>query len=214
MDETLKKKPSKRRYILAAVIVILLITPVFIFILLAQEPKPDPASEAVIKGWVAGKLKKDPNELIDKDYESFDTFLLFVIELSDIKLLEKFTNLQKLGLADIRLPKKEIPEWMKILSRLGVYDLNKRFSIDLSPLENLNQLKLLTIQSTPISSLNPLKELTNLEALFLVDLRISDLKPLMKLKNLRELTIKNCENITDEQIEDLQKALPELEINR
>jgi len=53
-DETLqtqtdKKKSSRLKYIIAAGIILLLITPVFIFILLSQNPKPDPASEKIIR---------------------------------------------------------------------------------------------------------------------------------------------------------------------
>ncbi len=209
-----KKKQFRQKYLILSFALLLFIFAISVFILLNQEQKPDPASESTIKKWAASKLHKEPNELIDEDYKSFDTFLLFGIELSDIKLIEKFTNLQKLGLADIRFPKKEIPKWMNILAKFGIFDLKKKFTIDLRPLKNLHQLKLLTIQSTLVSNLEQLKSLTNLEILNLVDIRISSLRPLMGLKNLRELSIRNCENIADQEIEDLQKALPNLRIER
>ena len=202
------------KYKFTVVALLLSIFTSLVFIFLMQEPKPDPASEKIIRNWAAAKFDKDPNELTDEDYESFTSFLLFVIELSDIRLLEKFTNLQQLGLADIRFPKKEIPKWMEILSKLGIYDLNKRFTIDLSPLEKLHNLKQLTIQNTPISNLKPIKGLNNLEVIYLVNISISNLEPLKGIKNLKELHIQDCENVTDKQIADLQKALPNLEIKR
>ena len=56
--------------------------------------------------------------------------------------------------------------------------------------------------------------MTNLEILDLQVTLISDLEPLKKLTNLKTLYIKDCPNIIDEQVEDLQKALPNLQIDR
>ena len=44
--------------------------------------------------------------------------------------------------------------------------------------------------------------------------QISDLECLRGLKNLKNLINENCPNITDEQVKELQKALPNLNITR
>ena len=46
------------------------------------------------------------------------------------------------------------------------------------------------------------------------DTQVIDLEPIRNLINLKQLFLRNCKNITDEQVEDLQKALPNLEIKR
>ena len=43
---------------------------------------------------------------------------------------------------------------------------------------------------------------------------VSDLEPIKKLPYLQTLTLYNSKNITNEQVEDLQKALPNLKIER
>ena len=48
------------------------------------------------------KDTKDPNELTDEDFAKITKFLLKEKELSDIKLLDKFTNVQKLYLINIK----------------------------------------------------------------------------------------------------------------
>jgi len=280
-----------RRYIFAAFIIPLLIIAALVFILYTQE-QPDPDSVRTIRQTAAAQLTKDPNNpidpngLTDEDFakiiefnimEKIAAFLepddeLFVyryIKLSDIKLLEKFVNLQELKL-NILYPETAVPEWMKYLAKLGVFDINKRKLIDLRPLKKLTNLQKLDLSNTgipyqfsvgkfskivtktgnppiaysfiisqsdspiqditPLSGLINLKELnlnwtrvTNLEPienlkklqkLSLTGTKVSDLEPIKSLINLQELKIEYCENINDEQIEDLQKALPNLKIDR
>ena len=69
------------------------------------------------------------------------------------------------------------------------------------------------ISYAQLSNLEPLSKLTNLQVINLHDCQISDLEPIKKLLNLETLDLRDC-NIVDEQVEDLQKALPELEIVR
>ena len=112
-------------------------------------------------------------------------------KLSDIMLLRKFTNLQTLDFGIIMYPQNKIPKWMSILSKFGNFDPNKRLYIDLEPLEKLYSLEEIHLRG-PIKNLEPLKN----------------------LKELKSLLIADCKNITDEQIEDIQKALPDLEAER
>ncbi len=52
---------------------------------------------------------------------------------------------------------------MKIPAKLGIYDLPKRFSIDLSPLEKRSNLQTLDLTRIQISDLESIKELINLK---------------------------------------------------
>ncbi|MBN2590403.1 MAG: hypothetical protein JXA96_11120, partial [Sedimentisphaerales bacterium] len=127
---------------------------------------------------------------------------------------EKFVNLQELGFVGVRSSQENIPKWMKFLARYGIIDLTDRFYIDLKPIENLTNLKKINFTSSNINNIEPLAKLSKLENLSLMLTQVCDLEPLKKLKNLKELNISRCPNITDEQIDDLQKALPNLEIRR
>jgi Leucine-rich repeat (LRR) protein len=202
------KKPSRKRYVFAAVLAVLLIS-ALVYVGFNQEPKPDPASERIIRKVVAAQLNKDPNDLTNEDFAKITAFningtsinnqeqFMYIppwvrTELTDIRLLKKFTNLELLDLISVKYPEKNIPKWMKYLAKHGVFDLEKEFAIDLSPIKNLSALKKLRLYNAQINDITPLNNLTNLE----------------------ELYITNCQNITDEQVGDLQKALPNLRIIR
>ncbi len=297
------KKLLNRKHTLAAVFLLFMITAALVFIYFTQESKPDPASEAIIRKvtaeqllkesigtknpilkWVAQQTKfdmKDPNELTDPDFAQITELIISEKKLNDIKLLEKFTNLQELSLNSISFPEEHIGLCMTFLTKLGIIDLKKRFRIDLSPLENLSNLHQLFIIKTPIKDIKPLSGLVNLQELHIIGItqvsdleslrllnelqilemqytQVSDLEPLKKLinisfidlsgtaisnlepikglinlmdlnisktmisnlepiknlKNLQRLYLRDCLNITDQQVEDLQKALPNLKIYR
>lgn len=69
------------------------------------------------------------------------------------------------------------------------------------------------LSGTEVSDLSPLASLKNLEDLFLSSTPVSDLSPLASLKNLTYLEVLNSK-ITKEEIDELQKALPECGIYR
>ncbi len=100
------------------------------------------------------------------------------------------------------------------LVNLEVLDIRGTAVTNLEPLRNLSNLKNLFLSETKISNLEPLANMINLEILDLQVTLVSDLEPLKILTNLKSLYIKDCVNITDKQKEDLQKALPQLQINK
>ena len=220
------KKPVLMKLIIFAVALLLLIVAAFVFIFHTQN-KPDPASAAFIREVAARQLNKDPNELTDEDFASITQLCIaekeyhrsswdgrryesyIPIELSDIKLIEKFTNLEELTIMST-LKVTEIPTWMRILSKIGLIDITKRNALDLGPIEKLENLKILDIMKTPVKSYEPLSKLKNLESLSIWSMKIEDCESLKKLKNLKYLSISgNNMNITQEQIKELQKSLPE-----
>ena len=178
---------SRQRYIPIVIILLLMLITVFIYILSSQEPVYDQASKKIILQAVAELLYEDPNDLTDEDLAMVVELSLEGKTLSDIKLLEKFTNLKDLNLSNINIPQTNVPTWMKVLAKLGIIDLSKRNSIDLSPLRNITSLQQLDFSYTQVRDLKPLKDLTNLQMLsgFFTD--ISDLRPLKGLDNLQIL---------------------------
>ena len=224
MEESLEIIIERRKYIISAVIIFSCILAGLIYRTMTWEPKPDPESEAKIRQEVASRLQQkgltiEPNDLTDEDFAKIDSLILgnpiviihksplFTRELSDIKILEKFSNLRTLELNYIRFPKNKIPKWMSLMAKLGFFSLEERFPLDLSPLEKLNNLEILVINDTAVKDFKTLGNLTNLKELTLGGGRVCnlDLSPLEKLNNLEILMIgdtvvknlKTLENLTN-----------------
>ena len=71
-DQIIKiKKKFYWRYIIASGLILLLIIASLVYIRFTQEPKPDPASEIIIRQAIAAQLRKEPNELTDEDFLLF-----------------------------------------------------------------------------------------------------------------------------------------------
>jgi Leucine-rich repeat (LRR) protein len=185
-----ENRHSRRKYIIAAGIILFLIIASLVFIWFTQEePKLDLASEKIIREVASLQLKKDPNTLTDEDFTKITRIGISGKELSCIKTLEKFINIEGLSLYDIRYPESAIPKWMKMLTKLGVYDLNKRFALDLSPLGKLIHLESISIGNTPVKNIKMLTSLTKFKMLGFSGKNISDIKPLAKLTNLETLNL-------------------------
>jgi Leucine-rich repeat (LRR) protein len=181
------------KYMFAVIVLLLLLTFVSIFMLFSYKPAPDKASEEIIRQVAAGIIGKDPNDLTNDYFATISFIYIQGKELCDIKLLEKFTNLQELDISDVHYPSNKIPKWMKILARLGIVDLSKRNTIDLSPITNMSNLEKLTIRSTHVKNIKPLKDLINLDGLVLNQTQVSDLEPLRRLNNLQVIFIEETQ---------------------
>lgn len=127
---------------------------------------------------------------------------------------------------------KEITRFAELKS-LEWLDIEGAKIDDLTPLAGLHQLEWLTISDTKVSNVSPLAGLTRLRGLHLGQTSVSDLKPISGLKNLEVLDLQGtrCQDFaplagltkletlvlwrtaaTREQIDVLQKALPNCEI--
>lgn len=263
-DITIRSKIAKtKRSILIACLVLLLVIAFLFFNLLKQNPKSDPTSDKLIIDAAAEMLNMDTGYFIENGYfdevyhlnlshmpiivpkNSVSPKYVFVskgniikpifglVEISNIRYIEKFPNLESVDLK-ICFPKKNIPVWMMRLSKLGIFDINKKFSIDLKPLaklhrlrmidlagsqikdieplEGLNELEILIISYTQVNDIKPVRKLTKLKTLDISSTEVSNLEFLRNLDHLQKLELRNCKKITNEQIEELQKALPNLEI--
>lgn len=213
------KNITNRQKIIIGILALLLMIAAMVFILHTQEQKPDPASERIIRELAERelssitKIRKDPNSLTDEDFAQIIRFYIVNTELCDIKLLEKFKNLQRLHLDNIHYPANKIPKWMSLLAKLGLFNLEERFAFDLSPLEKLANLQILYIWNTDVSDIKPLANCTNLRNLNFSGTNVSYIKPLANMKNLRGLSLTNMQ-VSDEQVAELKKALPNVSISR
>ena len=84
---------------------------------------------------------------------------------------------------------------------------------DLSPLARMTKLEDLGLRGTTVSDLSPLSNLSSLKYLSIDGNQVDDLTPLVGLSRLENLYIKGTQ-VTDEQISELQKALPNCVISR
>ena len=82
---------------------------------------------------------------------------------------------------------------------------------DISPLKNLTQLKELILSYTQVSDLTPLKNLAQLKELNISNTQVADLTPLKNLNQLAKLFLIKTK-LTQGQVDDLQKALPNCDI--
>ena len=235
------KKPSRNlydkwKYLLAVSIILICFIAGYAYMVATWNPVNDETSkisEQTLRLGAARHLGKELYELTNDDFLKINELIIIDVELSDITFLEKFTNLQRLYLLDIKFPKNEIPVWMKVLSKIGFSDPYERFGLDLSPLENLNNLEVISLRGplnkdiepltkipnlielalgdTQVSDFEPLKQMTNLNALHLYNLNISDLEPLRNLPHLGYLDINNLPVINLEPLKELNN-LKKLEI--
>jgi Leucine-rich repeat (LRR) protein len=193
-------------------------------------------SEKEIDVIAAHLLNKDPNGLTGGDYLAIETLKISELEITnlrplaklkylrtlyledaccDLRPLEKLENLRSLDIFGIGMVKnRERPKLLLRLEALLKIPPPKTYEIKLLNISRLNvkNLEHLALKSTGVTNLKYLAKLTNLRKLELSFIPISDIAPLKELKKLKELQLEKCENITDQQIEDLQKALPELKI--
>jgi Leucine-rich repeat (LRR) protein len=97
------------------------------------------------------------------------------------------------------------------LVELERLDLDFTPVIDLAPLARLTHLQYLTLNGTPVNDLTPLAGLVKLEGLWLNQTQVHDLAPLARLTSLTDVTVQGS-RVTKEQVEALQKALPNCKI--
>lgn len=90
----------------------------------------------------------------------------------------------------------QLKDWCLANANAIKLDLNGTKVTDLSPLENLVNLRILYLWNTKITNFSPLEKLVNLEWLNLNNTKITDLSPLVGMTNLRTVYLGNTK-ITD-----------------
>ncbi len=114
-------------------------------------------------------------------------------DITDIKKLAGFTNLDHLGLDGT--PVADLSPLAK-LTNLDVIDLDRTRVTDLSILARLTKLRHLFLSGTKITDLSPLAGLTRLEYLDLCDMPVRDISPLARLANIEFIDLRGTP-ITD-----------------
>ena len=132
------------------------------------------------------------------------------MQINDLSPLSELTSLRKLN---IRATQVSNFAPLSQLTNLQSLTLNRTSVEDLSPLTDLKELKNLYISRTNVRDLTPLTQLTMLEYLNIGSTQVRDLTPLIGLTNLQRLDMIGTD-VTKEQIESLQKALPKCEVKR
>ena len=204
IEQNAPNKKTRGKYIIPAVMVLCAIAG-YVYMAATWSPvdsESQKASEYKIRKIAARNFQKSPDQLNDEDFSQVTRLIIgeskyssapMIMELADIKLLEKFTNLEVLSLGRIVYPKKYIPKWMTVLQKVGIIDIDKRFALDLSPLEKLQTLQMLTISNTSLKSIKPLSNLVNLQTLSLSGTNIKNIEPVKNLINLQQLFLDGTE---------------------
>ena len=154
-------------------------------------------------------------------------------QISDLEPVKELVNLKRLYLYNTRVSNLEP---ISGLIQLDTLDLNCTDVSDLEPIRNLMRMNMLNISNTKVTNLEPIKDLVSLNNLMFVstgvsdlepirglsnllilqigDTPVSDLEPIKELKLLKYIYMENCSNITQEQVDDLKKALSVLQFGR
>jgi hypothetical protein len=224
-----EKKPSRLKYLIPAVIIILCIPAGLIYRAMTWthgDSESQKQSETIIRQAASRLLNKSSDKLTDEDFAKIEIFTpgtdwifqngnweIYTRGVSDLSLLEKFINLRELTLTSLEIPENALPKWIKMLGKYN-FNIRQRYLIDLSPLAKLPKLSRLNLSNTSFEDIDTITGIKNLHELDISNTKVSDLKPIKKFKQLNYLDIGKCVNITDQQVEDLQKALPNLRIER
>ena len=187
----LQQKLSFWKYIISAMI---LMFTVCLYLMLTYNQfnsNSRIASNVFIRQAAAQTLNKFPKDVTKEDITEITRLVIQDKKISDIKPIIKYTNLQTLILRRISFREQEIPKPIALLGKLGILDQKQIHSIDLSPIEKLNNLHTLHINSIPVKNIKPLSNLVNLKELLLIGKNISDLESINGLKELQKLDIRS-----------------------
>jgi hypothetical protein len=131
-------------------------------------------------------------------------------QIGDVKALSGLTKLKLLDLS--ALPVSDVSA-LTGLSELTSLSLDLTEVSDVRALATLSQLRLLGLRRTKVSDVSPLAGLAQLEELLLDGTQVRDISRLAGLTQLKSLSL-NGTQVSREQVAELQKALPELQVLR
>lgn len=129
--------------------------------------------------------------------------------ITDIDALRELSNLTRLDLYDNEITDIGALGGLTGLKKLSLGGNNIR---NFSPLAGLTGLTELLLQASELDDIDMLRGLTELECLLLFDNNITDIDALRGLTHLTYLDLEENEQLTQQQIDDLQAQLPNCEI--
>jgi Leucine-rich repeat (LRR) protein len=153
-----------------------------------EKPLTKKESAKVIEEVIRDNLGKPTGELTKADLEKVTELNLYDNQLTDVKGLEKLTQLTYL-------------------------DLRRNRLTDVKGLEKLTQLKTLYLSVNKLTDVTGLEKLTQLKMLSFILNKLTDVAGLENLTNLTVLDIRYNPDLTKAQIDELKKALPNCKIN-
>ena len=197
----------------------------------SAAPLTKEESAKFIEVAIRKRIKKPVGELTDVDLEKVTRLGIVTKNLTDVKGLEKLTQLEKLTIYDNQLTDVK---GLEKLTQLKFLHLSNNQLTDVKGLEKLTKLESLGLSENKLTDVKGLEKLTKLESLYLNNNQLTDVKGLEKLTQLTELylqfnqltDVKGLEKLTQleklilyvnpdltkAQIEQLQKALPKCKI--
>jgi len=148
---------------------------------------PSDPNNVKIEKEIRTRIKKPTGELTKADLEKVTELSLNRSQLTDVKGLEKLTQLKSLYLSQNKLT-------------------------DVKGLEKLTELTELWLYENQLTDVKGLEKLTQLTWLMLQNNKLTDVTGLEKLTKLTRLSLEINPDLTKAQIDELQKALPKCKI--
>ena len=152
-----------------------------------KTPLTKEESAKVIEEAIRNAARKPTGQLTKADLEKVTRLDLASNKLTDVKGLEKLTQLEALWLYSNKLT-------------------------DVKGLEKLTQLRQLHLSNNQLTDVKGLEKLTQLKNLSLQNTQLTNVKGLEKLTQLKELLLRENPALTKAQIDQLKKALPNCNI--
>jgi len=160
----------------------------------------------IVEKEIRRQSKKPEGRLTEADLEKVTRLYLSRNKLTDVKGLEKITQLKVL---DLEYNQLTDVRGLEKLDQLTGLNLNDNQLTELPKgLEKLDQLTRLYLDKNQLTDVKGLENLTQLETLRLGGNQLTDVKGLEKLTQLTELYLYNNSDLTKAQIYQLKKALP------
>ena len=172
---------------------------------------PVPEFNPIIEKAVRKAANKPTGELTKADLEKITHLNLSGKKLTDVKGLEKLTQLKTLTLSWNQLT--DVKELEKLTQLTGLDFGGNQLTEVPKELEKLTQLTYLSLYNNQLTEVpKELEKLTKLTSLALNDNQLTDVKELEKLTQLELLFLTENPDLTKVQIDELKKALPNCRI--
>ena len=127
---------------------------------------------------------------------------------------DQFRGLKELHALEFQYISLDNIEPLSKSTKLSSINISNNKVSSIEPLRKLKNLQYLHLENNPVTNIEPLTGMVKITSLFLDNTSISDLSPLKSLPDMAILSLKKCKNIQNDQVVELQEALPNLKIVR
>ncbi|MBN1973421.1 MAG: hypothetical protein JW787_07260 [Sedimentisphaerales bacterium] len=138
---------------------------------------------------------------------------ILTIEYYEVCNFEALASFPKLVHLNLTRAKINNSDFLKKLTNLKYLELSNTDINDINPIQGLVNLEYLGLERADITDISPLTNLKNLQELDLRSTKVNGVNTLIKLTKLKTLNLRNVP-LSEEQIDELQKALPNLKIEK